>query len=69
MKQRQKPIKDGRETLPSCVIKEIKDEVERLSTRYNVSKSFVIAVALADQFNIEEQENYLRKLTIARKRA
>jgi hypothetical protein len=40
------------------VIKEIADYVERMAARYKVSKSFVIAVALAEQFGIEEQEHY-----------
>jgi len=57
--QRQKPIKGGRQPLPSCVIKDISREVERLARQHHVSKSFVIAVALAEQFGIEEQETYL----------
>jgi hypothetical protein len=57
--RRQRPIKGGREPLPSCVIKDISREVDRLARLHRVSKSFVIAVALADQFGIEEQETYL----------
>jgi hypothetical protein len=57
--RRQRPIKGGREALPSCVIKDIYQEVERLAHRHHVSKSFIIAVALADQFGIDEQESYL----------
>jgi hypothetical protein len=57
--RRQRPVKGGRESLPSCVIKDISREVERLSREHRVSKSFVIAVALADQFGIAEQETFL----------
>jgi len=61
--QRQKPIKGGRTALPSCVIKDIYTEVERIAKRHRVSRSFVIAVALADQFGIDEQEHYLTRTT------
>lgn len=57
--RRQRPIKGGRHTLPACVIKDIADMVEKTSKRFRVSKSFVTAVALADYFNIEEQETFL----------
>lgn len=50
---RQKPVKGGREPLPSCVTREIWKEVDRNARKFNVSRSFVIAVALADQFGIE----------------
>lgn len=56
--RRQAPVKGGREQLPSCVIGQIKDAVERTAQRYQVSRSFVIAVALADQFGIREQETF-----------
>jgi len=56
--RRQKPIKGGRDPLPSCVIHDIRIEVERIATRHHVSKSFVIAVALAKVFKIDEQEKY-----------
>lgn len=65
--QRQKPIKGGREPLPSCVIKAIRDRVESLATRYHVSKSFVIAVALADQFGISDQERYQSNLKVVKR--
>jgi hypothetical protein len=55
----QRPVRGGRDPLPSCVIHEISREVERLARKFSVSKSFVIAVALADVFGIEEQEQYL----------
>jgi len=57
--RRQRPIKGGREPLPACVIKDIAIVVEQLARQHKVSKSFVIAVALADQFGITEQESYL----------
>jgi len=61
--KRQKPVRGGRLPLPACVIKDIATEVTRLSRKFNVSKSFVIAVALADQFGIDEQEHYETKKT------
>jgi hypothetical protein len=59
--RRQKPIKGGRIQLPSCVIKDIHMQVSRLATKWKVSRSFVIAVALADQFGIDDQERYYIK--------
>jgi hypothetical protein len=59
--RRQKPVKGGREPLPSCVLGQIHEEVRQRADRYRVSKSFVIAVALAHEFGIKEQESYLGK--------
>ncbi len=59
--RRQRPVRGGREPLPSCVIGEIYQEVERVAAKFHVSRSFVIAVALAETFGIEEQESYLPK--------
>lgn len=56
--RRQKSVRGGREPLPSCVIKEIRNAVEREADRYGVSKSFVIAVRLAESFGIYKQEKY-----------
>lgn len=56
--RRQKPIKGGRQPLPSCVLKDIRTEVERVAKKHDVSRSFVIAVALAETFGIDEQEQY-----------
>jgi hypothetical protein len=56
--RRQRPVKGGRLPLPSCVIKDIHREVEKRAHQYGVSKSFVIAVALADAFGIKEQETF-----------
>lgn len=50
---RQPPIPGGRNPLPSCVEKRIFREVERTATRFGVSRSFVIAVALADAMGIQ----------------
>lgn len=58
--RRQRPIQGGRDPLPACVIRDIKTQVERVARRNDVSKSFVIAVALADAFGITEQERYDR---------
>jgi len=59
--RRQHPVKGGRDPLPSCVLHDIKNEVERVARRHRVSKSFVIAVALAEAFGVSEQEDYRRK--------
>lgn len=56
---RQKPIKGGREPLPSCVIKDIQRCVEHEAIKYRVSKSWVIATIVADFFGIEEQISYV----------
>lgn len=56
--KRQKPIKGGRHSLPASVLKEINYAVEREASRYGVSKSFVISVALATFFRVKEQERY-----------
>jgi hypothetical protein len=57
--RRQRRVVGGRTPLPACVIDEIYEEVERQARKFGVSRSFVIAVALADQFGIEEQEKYV----------
>jgi hypothetical protein len=57
--RRQRPVKGGRHPLPSCVLHSIAREVEKRAARYRVSKSFVIAVALADVFGVADQEHYL----------
>jgi hypothetical protein len=46
--------------MPSCVIHDIKTAIEHTANRHRVSKSFVIAVALAEAFGIDEQETYKR---------
>ncbi len=54
--RRQRPVRGGREALPSCVLGAIKQAVEADAMRYGVSKSFVIAVILARAYKIKEQE-------------
>jgi hypothetical protein len=56
--RRQRPIKGGREPLPSCVLKDIRDAVNKAAVQYDVSRSFVVAVALAEAFGIRDQEHY-----------
>jgi len=56
--RRQSPVKGGRDPLPSCVLHEIKIEVERLGRSYGVSRSWVIATVLADAFGIKKHESY-----------
>lgn len=57
--RRQRPVKGGRDPLPSCVLKSIRSRVEQIAHEHRVSKSFVIAVALADAFGIHDQESYI----------
>jgi hypothetical protein len=56
--RRQRPVEGGRETLPSCVIKAIKERVDEDATANGVSKSFVVAVGLAWFYGIKEQETF-----------
>lgn len=56
--RRQRPVKGGRLPLPACVITDIYAAVDRTATRYNVSRSFVIATALADVFGVTVDEAY-----------
>ena len=51
--QRQRPVKGGRSSLPACVEKRIWAAVDRTATRFGCSRSFVVSVALADQFDID----------------
>ena len=44
--------------MPACVLAEIRREVEREARMFGVSKSFVIATALAHTFGIKTQEEY-----------
>jgi hypothetical protein len=56
--RRQRPIKGGRDPLPSCVIHEINQAVTREAHIHRVSKSWIVAVALADFFGIKTQETF-----------
>lgn len=44
--------------MPSSLLPAIAHKIEKEASRYGVSRSFVIAVALAHTFNIKEQEEY-----------
>ena len=56
--RRQKPVKGGRKSLPSCVIKEIRYAVSKLAWENRVSRSFVIATILADKLKINIDRYY-----------
>ena len=56
--RRQKPVKGGRLALPSCVIKDIYAAVDRDAKRFGVSRSFVIATALAEAMGVKIAEDY-----------
>jgi hypothetical protein len=56
--RRQRPVKGGRDSLPSCVLEEIRQAVEKEAMRYGVSKSFVIATILGKAFKVKKQEEY-----------
>lgn len=56
--RRQRPVKGGRLPLPACVLRAIAREVEARARQFNVSRSFVIAVALAEAFDVRDQEHY-----------
>lgn len=57
---RQRPIRGGRNSLPSCVLGRIYDRVDAEARRYHVSRSFVIATVLAEVFDVDDQEDYRR---------
>lgn len=54
----QKPLPGGRDYMNAAVIGKIYHHVEQEANRYGVSKSFVIAVRLAESYGIKEQEKY-----------
>jgi len=56
--RRQKSVKGGRKSLPSCVIKEIKTEITKIAWANRVSRSFVIATLLADALKIKMDKYY-----------
>jgi hypothetical protein len=57
-RRRQARVVGGRQALPSCVVKEIWAAVDRDALRFNVSRSFVIATALAEAMGIALLEDY-----------
>lgn len=46
--RRQRPIKGGRDPLPSCVLHSIRQAITGLALQHSCSRSFVIATILAD---------------------
>lgn len=54
--RRQRPVKGGRQRIGGSVLREIDRAVARTAERFHVSRSFVIAEALADIFGIVQQE-------------
>lgn len=56
--KRQKPIKGGRKSLPSCVIKNIKDKIDHIARYHRVSRSFVIATILAKELGVKIEYYY-----------
>jgi hypothetical protein len=62
--RRQHPVKNGRgiwiRRIPraSCILPVIESRIEHTARKFGVSPSFVVAVALAEFFGIEEQERY-----------
>jgi len=61
MVKRQKPVKGGRMQVSTALIHDIERAVARETVKYNCSRSFVIATALAFAFGIEEQQDYRPK--------
>lgn len=53
----QKPVKN-RKHVGSGVIPKIREHIEQDSARFDVSKSFVIAVILAEHYGIKSQQLY-----------
>jgi len=59
--KRQRPVKGGRMQVSTALISDIERAVAREMVKYDCSRSFVIATALAFAFGIEEQEDYRPK--------
>jgi hypothetical protein len=55
---RQPSVKGGRTPAYSGLIKSIEAAIQREVTKYGVTRSFVIATALAFVFDIEDQPDY-----------
>jgi hypothetical protein len=55
---RQPPVKGGRQPVSSALLREVERAVRREMTRWNVSRSFVIATAVAHALGVEEQPDY-----------
>ena len=56
--RRQTPVKGGRIPRSAGLLKKIDDEVLRQARKFKVSKSFVIATALAEGLGIKIDEKY-----------
>lgn len=50
--------------MPSCVLREIEYEAQRLARKHRVSRSFVIASTMAEAFGIDH-EHYAKPLEAA----
>lgn len=48
----QPKVKGGREQVSPRVLREVRERADAIAARYNVSRSWVIAVTLADAFNV-----------------
>lgn len=59
----QSPVGYKRRHFSTAVIRQIEDKIEKIARTHNVSKSYVIAVALADAFGITDQERYYNDKT------
>jgi predicted transcriptional regulator len=57
-RRRQRSVKGGRLRLSPHVLKIIAKRVNEIARKHGVSKSFVVAVALADHFGVSEQEQF-----------
>lgn len=60
--RRQRPIKGGRTPLPACVEKQLWREVDATASRFGTSRSFVVAVALAEAMGIDIKDDYRRRV-------
>lgn len=56
--RRQTPVRGGRQRMSAGLLKSIEREVNRTAARFHVSRSFVVAVALAQHFGVSEQETF-----------
>jgi hypothetical protein len=56
--RRQRRFPGGRVPAVACVVPDLRAAVERAARQFNCSRSFVIAVALAETFGIET-ESYI----------
>ena len=56
--QRQGYVGYRRSTMATAVIAETEDKIQKTCRKFNVSRSFVIAVALAQFFGVKKQEDF-----------